>query len=490
MLSFFEKLFDTADFPLRWQCGNWSDGHSWLHILADSAIFGAYFAIPLILTSFVLRRKDVPFPPIFWLFAAFILSCGIGHLVEASLFWNPWYRLSGLVKVVTATVSWATVVALIPLLPKALALPGLALVNEQLKQKEERVRLIVESSLDAVVTIDDCGRIIAWNTSAEMMFGLRRDEVIGCMMADLVIPERFREAHHRGLNHFLATGEGPILNKRLELFALRKRCEEFPVELTIAPIRTGERYEFNAFVRDISERKQREEQLRQTADDLRRSNQELEVFAYSTSHDLKAPLRAVDHLAQWIADDAGHLLPETSRRDLDLMRQRLARMQRLLDDLLAYSRVGRIKHEVEVVDTANLVRAQVELLGLSADFTVTVGALPVLRTCKPPLEQVFRNLISNAVKHHDRSEGKVEVSATDRGTFVEFVVRDDGPGIAPEFHERIFQMFQTLKPRDQIEGSGMGLALVKKIVEGQGGSIELKSTPGSGTAFLFTWPRG
>src|SRR5437867_6492099 len=134
MLAFLETLFDTGDFPARWHCGNWSEAHGWLHVLSDSAIFGAYFAIPVVLAYFVLRRKDVPFLPIFWLFAAFILCCGIGHAVEATLFWHPWYRLSGLSKLLTAIVSWATVIALVPILPKALTLPGLAVVNEQLKQ--------------------------------------------------------------------------------------------------------------------------------------------------------------------------------------------------------------------------------------------------------------------------------------------------------------------------------------------------------------------
>ena len=146
MFSFITKLLDTSDFVARWNCGDWSDAHGWLHILSDVAIFGAYFAIPVVLAFFVLRRKDVPFLPIFWLFAAFILSCGIGHAIEATLFWQPWYRLSGLSKLLTAIVSWVTVIALFPLLPKALALPGLAAVNLRL-QAEMSARELVEQQL-------------------------------------------------------------------------------------------------------------------------------------------------------------------------------------------------------------------------------------------------------------------------------------------------------------------------------------------------------
>ncbi|MEQ1843445.1 MAG: histidine kinase dimerization/phospho-acceptor domain-containing protein, partial [Verrucomicrobiales bacterium] len=149
MISFFQHLFDTDGFPPRWTCGRWSEGHGWLHILSDIAIFGAYAAIPLALAYFIRRRKDMPFIPIFWLFAVFIFSCGTTHLIEASIFWHPWYRLSGIVKLITAVVSWMTVISLLKIVPSALALPGLAKVNRQLteeiaerKEAEEQVRLL------------------------------------------------------------------------------------------------------------------------------------------------------------------------------------------------------------------------------------------------------------------------------------------------------------------------------------------------------------
>jgi signal transduction histidine kinase/CheY-like chemotaxis protein len=163
MPAFLHLLFDTRDFPARWYCGNWSSLHGWVHILGDSAISGAYFAIPCVLVYFVLRRRDVPFPPVFWLFAAFILSCGIGHLVEATLFWQPWYRLSATAKVITAVVSWATVFALIPLVPRALALPGLAIVNEQLRQeiarreRAEEERLQIERQMQQSQKLESLG---------------------------------------------------------------------------------------------------------------------------------------------------------------------------------------------------------------------------------------------------------------------------------------------------------------------------------------------
>lgn len=133
---FFSNLLNTEGFPPRWNCGTgWTTGHGWLHIISDFAIFGAYFAIPMVLAYFILARKDIPFPPILWLFVAFIAMCGVGHLVEGTIFWTPWYRLSGLLKALTAIVSWITVVALIRIVPTALNLPGLAVVNAELERE-------------------------------------------------------------------------------------------------------------------------------------------------------------------------------------------------------------------------------------------------------------------------------------------------------------------------------------------------------------------
>ncbi len=242
---------------------------------------------------------------------------------------------------------------------------------------------------------------------------------------------------------------------------------------------------------DISERKaaeqalqqfneQLEQQVKQRTTELTRRLQELAQFSYVASHDLKAPLRAIDHLAQWISVDAAALLPPTSRDHLE----------KLLDDLLAYSRADRYQYTLGKVDVTLLLDDIVRLVTPPQGFAVSAQTpLPVLITQKVPLETVLRNLVNNAIKHHDRSNGQVWVAVQELGEFLEFSVSDDGPGIAPEFHDRIFQIFQTLKPRDQIEGSGMGLAMVKKIVESRNGRIIVTSAPGQGATFRFTWPK-
>lgn len=250
---------------------------------------------------------------------------------------------------------------------------------------------------------------------------------------------------------------------------------------------------------DVTERTRAQAELRGLNDalegrvaertaELLRSNAELDQFAYVASHDLKAPLRAIDSLASWIAEDAGAALPPESARHLALLRSRAERMERLLDSLLAYSRAGRQEDAVAAVDTAALVRETVALVAPPKGVDVRIeGDFPTVVTARVPLELVVRNLVANAIKH-GRADGRVTVSARTVGGWAEFTVADDGPGIAEAYRERVFGMFQTLRPRDEVEGSGMGLAIVRKTVEARGGHVTLGEPPGGGASFRFTWP--
>ena len=241
---------------------------------------------------------------------------------------------------------------------------------------------------------------------------------------------------------------------------------------------------------EIDQRKRAQEELKQRAEDLARSNRDLDDFAYVASHDLKAPLRGIDQLAEWIKEDAAEVLPQSSLQHLQKLQQRVGRLEGLLDDLLEYARAGRVRDDCEEVDCGELILDIIELLAPPSGFQVKLGPrMPVLHTEKAPLKRVLMNLIGNAIKHHERPDGCVTVSARELDSWVEFGVEDDGPGIPPEFQDRIFAMFQTLRPRDEVEGAGMGLALVKKVIESLGGRIELESNPGGGALFRFTWPK-
>lgn len=221
---------------------------------------------------------------------------------------------------------------------------------------------------------------------------------------------------------------------------------------------------------------------------LQKRNQELDQFAYVASHDLKAPLRGVTTIVKWIEDELATELSPQLRTYLDQMKGRLSRLEDLINGLLAYARVGRTAQTHEVVDVAQLLHDVAELV-VPPDFTLRVGAeMPVFTTDRLGLQQVFTNLLSNAVKYHQRGAGQLEVTCRDMGRRYEFRVQDDGPGIAPEYHQKIFLLFQTLRDRHSAESTGIGLSIVQKIIDEHQGTIRVESTPGQGAGFIFTWP--
>lgn len=228
--------------------------------------------------------------------------------------------------------------------------------------------------------------------------------------------------------------------------------------------------------------------LTQTNAALEKRNQELDQFAYVTSHDLKAPLRAIANLSQWIEEDISDSLTDETRHQMDLLRGRVHRMEALINGLLQYSRSGRVTSDKSSVAVASMLLEIIDSLDPPPTFTVEIAPnMPTLVTERLPLEQVFSNLIGNAIKHHPRLDGKVQVSCLDKGSSYEFAVADDGNGIAPEYHDKIFGIFQTLEARDRSENTGIGLAIVKKIVENHGGKIKVESNEGIGAKFIFTW---
>jgi PAS domain S-box-containing protein len=251
----------------------------------------------------------------------------------------------------------------------------------------------------------------------------------------------------------------------------------------------GQATYFHGAVIDITDRKLSELSLRDNNRQLTRSNRDLEDFAYIASHDLKTPLGGIKSAALWLQEDL-HDLSDESRKLLGLMRSRINRMEKLLDDLLTYSQVGRTDTAASESKLTDIFASIIEVLNPPAHIQVRLeGELPVTVTASAQLEQVLRNLINNAIKHHDKQNGEVILSGKRMGDFVEFVVRDDGPGILPQFHDKIFQLFQTLKRRDEVEGTGMGLAIVKKLVERQNCRITVHSQGnGAGTQFRFQWP--
>jgi PAS domain S-box-containing protein len=352
----------------------------------------------------------------------------------------------------------------------------------------DRFARVVDASPTALVLSNLDGRIEMVNRQLEGMFGYDREELRDKPL-EALMPRRFHHGHVDLRNRFFAARSSRPMGEGRELFGVRKDGTEFPVEIGLNPIELEGIPMVVASIVDITARRRIEAEKEQQRLELARSNADLEEFAYVASHDLKAPLRAISHLVDWIAEDIEASASTETIDNLKLLRGRVVRLQLLLDGLLAYARIGRSKSSLEKVDVAQVVRDVVSVLSPPPGFTIDCQEpMPPLRTHRASLLVVLQNLIGNAIKHHDRSDGHITITMRKQNGMAEFRVSDDGPGIAPRFHDRIFVIFQTLASRDEVESSGIGLAIVKKRIEGHGGRIWVESEPPArGTTFVFNW---
>jgi signal transduction histidine kinase len=369
MFDFFVKLFSGVPFMPHRHCYQDEPGIIWLHVISDSLICLAYYSIPVILIYFVSKRRDVPFNWIFRMFGMFIFACGTTHLLEVVTLWEPVYRLSGLVKAWTAIISIATVIALIPLLPQALALPSLAATNQRLQKANQ--------------------------------------------------------------------------------------------------------------------------DLERASADLTRSNRELEQFAYVASHDLQEPLRMISNYLELMKRRAGEKLSDQERQYVDYAVDGATRMRSLILDLLAFSRAG-AEAKRAPVDTQGVLDEALHNLEakiVESGAQITHDPLPRVMADRTQTLQVLQNLLGNALKFRREGEPpRIHVGASVEGDLAIFRVRDNGIGIDPSHQDRIFQLFQRLHSRGEYPGTGIGLAICKKIVEGHGGRMWVQSRAGEGSTFSFTLP--
>jgi PAS domain S-box-containing protein len=345
---------------------------------------------------------------------------------------------------------------------------------------DDRFSRVVEASPTALVLTGQTGRIDLVNRRAERMFGYGRAELRNQPL-ELLMPERFRGRHVDLRRQFIDHMASRMMGEGWALFGLRRDGTEFPIEIGLNPIELDGEPMVLAGIVDVTARHAIELQQARQRRELERSNAELQEFAYVASHDLKAPLRAIGHLADWIGEDIGTTASTDTLDNLKLLRGRVTRMQAMLDGLLAYARVGRTQAPIEDVNIAEVVDEIVAVLAPRPGFVVACeGRMGVLRTHRMPIRVVLDNLISNGLKHHDRAEGRITVAMCKSGDVAEFRVSDDGPGIASRF--------QTLTSRDEVEANGLGLAIVKKKVQAHGGHIRVESAPPArGTSFVFTW---
>jgi PAS domain S-box-containing protein len=362
-----------------------------------------------------------------------------------------------------------------------------------LRESRSMLQAIATHVVDGVIILDEDRHIELFNPTASKLFGYEALELKGKRLDILFADPVMKNYEEDKKSRFIGS-------QKWKTMGLRKVGSPFPAEISISNLQVEDR--LIVIIRDISPFEDAKAKLQARADELVRltamfaqtnsaledRNKELEQFAYVTSHDLKAPLRAIANLSEWLEEDLGEQLSSENQHQMRLLRGRVQRMDALINALLDYSRIGRIQTPVETVNVGELLSDVLDSLAPSSSFVIDIQPeMPVLRTKRLLLRQVFSNLIGNAIKHHDRENGRIAISYFDEGKFYEFAVSDDGYGIAPQYHDRIFTIFQTLEARDTKEGTGIGLSIVKKIVETEGGTVYVESQEGKGATFYFTW---
>ncbi|MCX9010279.1 MAG: PAS domain S-box protein [Candidatus Methanoperedens sp.] len=395
---------------------------------------------------------------------------------------------------------------------------------------EEKYRSLAQAANDAIISEDSNGNIISWNRGAQIIFGYTEEEAMGGQVT-ILMPERYREAHIKGLKRLRLTGESKYIGKTLEFYGLRKDGTEFPLELSVTMWKTDKGTFYTGIIHDITERKRAEEELHRAynelekrvkertaelakvneslqaeiaerkraeeelirrTEDLARSNAELEQFAYIASHDLQEPLRMVSSFARLLEKRYRGRLDKSADEFIAYIVDGAARMQRMINDLLEYSRVGTRGKPFEPTDCEAVLDQAVNNLKLAVEQSgaaVTHDPLPIVMADASQMVQLFQNLISNAIKFRKREEPpRIHVSARRKGDEWFFSVKDNGIGIATEFMSHLFQLFQRGHTESEYPGTGIGLAICKKIVERHGGRIWAESEPGKGSIFYFTIP--
>lgn len=372
----------------------------------------------------------------------------------------------------------------------AKAAQAFRIMTDALNESEIRNKTILETAVDGLITIDSRGIVESFNPACEAIFQYKKEEVIG-QNIKMLMPEPDQSQHDQYLDNYHHTGKKNIIDSSREVLAKRKNGETFPIELSVSKVALPQKNIYSGIIRDISERKKSEIKLARYAKELEHSNDELDNFAYVASHDLKAPLRVIDNASTWLQEDLEQYFDDESKENMELLRNRVSRMEKLLNDLLEYSRMGRKTESSykESVFGQEIFDNIIALLTPPSSFMINIDpAILEKKFYRMPLQQVFYNLIGNAIKHHNKKDGIISVFLKEETeSYYHFSVQDNGPGIPKKYQNKIFKMFQTLKPRDEVEGSGMGLAMVKKTIESFGSDLTIDSEEGAGACFSFKW---
>lgn len=367
-------------------------------------------------------------------------------------------------------------------------------VELELHKGEERLKTILDNAYDAFISMDSRMRITDWNLTAEAIFGRTKAEVLGRSMA-IVIPHHLRRQYLKQTEKSFSQSDATIVKMISEITAAHKDGHEFPVEISFFRVREDSDYSFCAFLRDITERQrfnqELERQVQERTERLTSTNEELKQFAKIASHDLQEPLRAVQGFANLLAESSKGKLDKDAEEFIEYILDGTARMQNLIRAVLLHSESGNIqegKHSTDCNSAMSEVLANLSSAIKENEVSFDINKLPRVAVQRLHLIQLFQNLISNSIKYRGKEAPFITITAEENASQWLFSFRDNGIGIDPKYSNKIFDMFARLHGKSQYPGTGMGLAICKRIVTSHGGNIWVESTPGDGSIFFFTLP--
>lgn len=527
VLDFFRKLFDTSDWPPRWHCGNWTEFHGWFYIVSDLLIWSAYFAIPLAILRYISKRVDAKFVRAYFLFAAFILACGSTHLLDAITFWFPAYRLNALVRFITGVVSWVTVFYIIRILPVAVSLPTQAALEKEINERK-KVEEELKFSNNQLNVAQEIARIghwewsvadnhVSWSRELYKIFGLQPSADLSYETYLEKLHPEDREFVHRTIEKAFAEKSFPDFTHRICTPASQEKIIQARGEVLVNE--AGNVVKMIGTAQDITDQHKAQQQMVERTHELESTNAELQKFAYVASHDLQEPLRKILTFASLLEREVGTELSDRGRLYMDKIVKSSERMQRLIDDILQFSSLKATKEDYVLTDLNLVVKQVLSDMEVKVEATganIQIQPLPSLEAIPSQMRQLFQNLISNAVKfrregqhpqimlsseviaaeqiiNHDwtseRSLARANFSHQwSRERFAKIQIRDNGIGFNESYAEKIFEIFQRLHTTTAYEGTGIGLAICKKIVDNHHGIIRAESQPGQGAVFTIILP--
>jgi PAS domain S-box-containing protein len=528
VLDFFRKLFDTADWPPRWHCGNWTDFHGWLYIISDLLVWSAYFAIPLIILKFITRKTQAKFVRAYFLFAAFILACGSTHLLDAVTFWFPAYRLNALVRLITGIVSWATVFYTIRILPQAMSLKTHSELEKEVaeRKKAEAELMHLNKLLNEAQDIAKLGswhwevktNRLTWSDSLYRIYGLDKSE-------KEVTFEGFMNKVHPDDRTFVSEHIQSAINSgALQTYRHRIVMDDGTVKIMqgrgeVVRDENGEVLRMTGTGQEVTEHYQAQQELLTKTNELETANMELQKFAYVASHDLQEPLRKTLTFASLLKKEAENQLNEKAKSYVEKIVHSSSRMQQLIDDILNFSS---LKTRDEVFENKNLteilqqVLVDMEVAIEKSNAQINYHSLPAAEVIPTQVGQLFQNLLSNSLKFKRENESPViNISAKtvagsklakeekfssylktlsvnhrlwEKEPFLLIEFEDNGVGFDPAYSEKIFEIFQRLHHGRSQGGTGIGLAICKRIMDNHHGIITAQSKPEKGASFLIVMP--